>query len=704
MGEPAVSVSADGQGGHVGVHSPTAGLLLATVLLFAFLWDWQRRKAGAARQQHTAPHANEGLRQPQQAPPQQRAQQPLRAAEAEREQQSSGGAAAPACSCGAAATAVLVRSVAWEPAAPAAPLGSPFALAEPPAFSDPDNDIRPFERQQQGRSSDEAAGGRAAARLGQRHSPPHLSTVLQLTPFLQPGQEEQAQAQAQHTQQPSAAGLLMMPGSPIHCSRAAAMPAAAPPGSAFGGSNTTTAPAPAGARSKPAAAAGLPSRRSLGDRASLEELRSELSLSSQPMERALAGLTLQPPPVPLPRLRDRSPPRGGSPDGPQLSDWEVSPNELEICRRPDGSLWQLGAGGYGRVYKAMRFGVQPVAVKVLAPTSESRHGEVEEIQREAELLKACKDPNIVAFLGASLSADFTLLVLELCEGGALSANLAAGRVGWYKRGKQVAVDVARGLAYLHGRRLIHLDLKSGNILLDRHGHAKISDLGLARIAAHESAVTATVGTLDWAAPEVLLGQRCTEKADIYSFGVCLWEIATQSRPIRGRMRQLKCPQDCPPEVAALVAACMDPDPAQRPSAQQLVERLLEAPAEPPLGIATGRAAAGARPPRAASMAVLPVPSPRKSSSPQSGPQPVRSSAPAERPLDWAPESGGPAEQQHSSPSPPGQPAAGAAGALPHVRQASPLAVAQEMTRAASSPPDMAHPSDMLGDVYGIGMF
>ena len=82
---------------------------------------------------------------------------------------------------------------------------------------------------------------------------------------------------------------------------------------------------------------------------------------------------------------------------------------------------------------------------------------------------------------------------------------------------------------------------------------------------------------------MLLGQRCTERADIYSFGVVLWEVCTGAVPTRGRMRALEVPVDCPAEVAALVTDCMAADPMQRPSAQQLVERLLLAPASPPSG-------------------------------------------------------------------------------------------------------------------------
>jgi serine/threonine protein kinase len=80
------------------------------------------------------------------------------------------------------------------------------------------------------------------------------------------------------------------------------------------------------------------------------------------------------------------------------------------------------------------------------------------------------------------------------------------------RGHQVALDVARGLHFLHSKRIVHFDLKSQNILLARDGSAKIADVGLAKIMQREYVSTLDmVGTFAWAAPELLLGHRCTEK-------------------------------------------------------------------------------------------------------------------------------------------------------------------------------------------------
>ncbi|KAI7837018.1 hypothetical protein COHA_009096 [Chlorella ohadii] len=103
---------------------------------------------------------------------------------------------------------------------------------------------------------------------------------------------------------------------------------------------------------------------------------------------------------------------------------------------------------------------------------------------------------------------------------------------------EVALDIAKGLVFLHSRRVVHFDLKSPNILLTRDGTAKIADVGMAKIM-NQDYVTGVVSTLAWSAPEMLWGAKCTERADVYSFGIVLWEICSGEAPERGRLRDLR---------------------------------------------------------------------------------------------------------------------------------------------------------------------
>ncbi|KAL4421913.1 hypothetical protein ABPG77_005197 [Micractinium sp. CCAP 211/92] len=276
---------------------------------------------------------------------------------------------------------------------------------------------------------------------------------------------------------------------------------------------------------------------------------------------------------------------GSSSDQLPWSDWEIRPDELEVAKRPDGSDWLLGTGGFGRVYKGLRHGVQPVAVKVI-PTRGDPHSPavLGEARREIAILRACRDVNIVQFVGAHLGPEETWLVTEYLEGGDLMRNIAAGRVSWYRRGKKIALDVARGLVFLHSRRIAHFDVKSPNVLLARDGTAKIADVGMAKVL-NRDYVTGVVSTLAWSAPEMLWGAKCTEKADIYSFGIVLWEICSGEAPERGRLRDLRVPEECPAEVRQIILECLEARPSLRPSALQLVERLGRAAGAPPPGLA-----------------------------------------------------------------------------------------------------------------------
>ena len=225
------------------------------------------------------------------------------------------------------------------------------------------------------------------------------------------------------------------------------------------------------------------------------------------------------------------------------------------------------------------------------------------MRREVDLLRTLRDRNVVAFVGASLLPGATVLLTEYVAGGDLHAALAKdGRPG--KGGKArvrrftwapdyvpagrrptgaaparcvrrpgtglnwgVAADVARALVYLHSRRpaVCHLDVKASNILLTPAWTAKLCDVGTARALRPDAWLSSLheVGTFAWAAPEVLLGRRANEKADVYSFGVLLWALGAGVAP-PGRALPPLDPQP-PPDVQAVMVRCLDHDPAARPS-------------------------------------------------------------------------------------------------------------------------------------------
>jgi len=252
--------------------------------------------------------------------------------------------------------------------------------------------------------------------------------------------------------------------------------------------------------------------------------------------------------------------------------WDIAAESIEICRNPDGDPWLLGEGSYGRVYRGVRGGVQDVAVKVLHASDDSQ---TKAFQKEISILKSISyDRNIVQFYGAVLT-DRPMLVLEYMEGGDLRAALnddPHGHLRWYNHGQHIALDIARGLHFLHSHDVMHSDMKARNVLLSKNREvAKISDVGVAKYL--NDCATATQSnyvawTFAYAAPEILLNQRSGSEADVYSFGVMLWEIVTTIAPVRGGMTEVSAPQDCPQTIADLIQACLSVDPSQRPTAKR----------------------------------------------------------------------------------------------------------------------------------------
>ncbi|KAL4447910.1 hypothetical protein ABPG75_005129 [Micractinium tetrahymenae] len=264
----------------------------------------------------------------------------------------------------------------------------------------------------------------------------------------------------------------------------------------------------------------------------------------------------------------------------ELRPWLAAPEEVEVLRRPgkEGEDWVLGEGASGRVVKALLRG-QPVAAKQCALRSAEAQ---EAFVAEALCLLQLSHQNVVSLRGVCLDGPRSgTLLLEYCEGRDLHSVLRLRAAGsdkrlfsWRRHGRRVARDVARALAYLHSQGVVHMDIKSSNCMLSGTGAAKLADLGLARRQTKPAfSQLPPVGTFQWAAPEVLAGGRnCTSAVDIYSFGVLLWEIVTGERPVRGALRMPR-PDECPADIADLILACGEPDPAARPTAAEVLRRL-----------------------------------------------------------------------------------------------------------------------------------
>lgn len=311
-----------------------------------------------------------------------------------------------------------------------------------------------------------------------------------------------------------------------------------------------------------------------------------------------------------------------------LDELVLTEREVSIDVDPSsGDPIMLGHGKFGTVVRGKLLGAEPVAIKCVYAdivghsrreiSSEQGHRSLrngnfqalagskvslqeivsnEKILHEIALLKSCHSQYIVSFLGVVFRQEEVWLVTELFPSGDLwhmLRNSSMQTVTWYKGGIFIAMDILAGLKYLHNKRIIHLDLKSSNILLrtscaldwcphvpdgyEINFRAKISDVGLSRmlpISREYISSTTLGGTWNWCAPEVILCSKCTSAADMFSFGVVLWEICTGEMPLRGRMRNVRVPLECPQEIADLINACIgSQDPKDRPTASDAFEIL-----------------------------------------------------------------------------------------------------------------------------------
>uniref|UniRef100_A0A2P2KJB6 non-specific serine/threonine protein kinase n=1 Tax=Rhizophora mucronata TaxID=61149 RepID=A0A2P2KJB6_RHIMU len=190
---------------------------------------------------------------------------------------------------------------------------------------------------------------------------------------------------------------------------------------------------------------------------------------------------------------------------------------------------RLGGGGFGSVFKGVLPDGTPIAVKRLDKLGQG----VKEFLAEVETIGSLHHFNLVRLIGFCAEKSCRLLVYEYLSNGSLDNwifNKHQGPCLDWQTKKRIILDIAKGLAYLHEdcrQRIIHLDIKPQNILLDQNFNAKVSDFGLSElINRDESQVLTTMrGTPGYLAPE-WTQQRITVKVDIYSFGIVLLEVVS----------------------------------------------------------------------------------------------------------------------------------------------------------------------------------
>lgn len=153
--------------------------------------------------------------------------------------------------------------------------------------------------------------------------------------------------------------------------------------------------------------------------------------------------------------------------------------------------------------------------------------------KEVEVISNLRHPNIVLYMGVCVKKLTYYLITEYLELGSLFDHLHKKQTHFGEKAMMLIVeDIALGMNYLHGRKVLHCDLKSSNVLVDQNWNVKLCDFGLSRVKKNmdNKKQGKRIGTPHWMAPEIMRGESYKEEADVYSFGMILWELLTGKIP------------------------------------------------------------------------------------------------------------------------------------------------------------------------------
>ncbi|KAL1099914.1 hypothetical protein V6Z11_D05G193300 [Gossypium hirsutum] len=257
--------------------------------------------------------------------------------------------------------------------------------------------------------------------------------------------------------------------------------------------------------------------------------------------------------------------------------WEIDTSLLKYESK-------LASCSYGDLYKGTFYG-QGVAIKVLRMEHLNENLR-REFTQEVNIMRKIQHKNVVQFFGACTTPPNLCIVTEFMSGGSIYDLLHKQKSGFkLPLLLKLAIDVSEGMSYLHQNGIMHRDLKAANLLMDENGVVKIADFGVARVQAQTGVMTAETGTYRWMAPEVIEHKPYDHKADVFSFGVVLWEMLTGKLPyenltplqaavgvVQKGLRPV-IPQHTRPKFVELLERCWQQDPSLRPEFSEITNLL-----------------------------------------------------------------------------------------------------------------------------------
>ncbi|GMQ78110.1 MAG: hypothetical protein BMS9Abin02_0608 [Anaerolineae bacterium] len=244
----------------------------------------------------------------------------------------------------------------------------------------------------------------------------------------------------------------------------------------------------------------------------------------------------------------------------------------------------LGRGGMAEVYRAYQPNLDRyVAIKIMHSFLADEENFLTRFQREAKSMASLNHNNIVGVYDFDVQDGIYYIVMEFVSGGTLKGKLETlagkGEKMPLSDSVRIILEIADALAYAHSRKMVHRDIKPGNIMIDEDGHAVLTDFGIAKILSGPSftATGAMIGTPAYMSPEQGLGQAGDERSDLYALGVLFYQMSTgrlpydADTPLAVILKHVNEPipepqvinEDLPPELSAVIVKAMAKDPAKR---------------------------------------------------------------------------------------------------------------------------------------------
>nr|DAD30947.1 TPA_asm: hypothetical protein HUJ06_009798 [Nelumbo nucifera] len=222
-------------------------------------------------------------------------------------------------------------------------------------------------------------------------------------------------------------------------------------------------------------------------------------------------------------------------------EWSADLSQLFIGNK-------FAMGRHSRIYRGV-YKQMDVAIKLISQPEEDENLATlleQQFTSEVALLLRLRHPNIVTFVAACKKPPVFCIITEYLAGGSLRKYLHQHEPYSLPLDLvlRLALDIARGMHYLHSKGILHRDLKSENLLLGEDMCVKVADFGISCLESQCGSGKGFMGTYRWMAPEMIKEKKHTKKVDVYSFGIVLWEILTALTPF----------QDMTPEQAAFAVS------------------------------------------------------------------------------------------------------------------------------------------------------